>query len=162
MDPTNRVQFEEVELFNGLSPDEIAKIQPLSRPRRLNGGDLVFRLGEKAESLFIVQEGQIELTLPLEVQGSIHEVRFQRVESGQTLAWSALVPPFRLTMSARATTDSVLLALQREDLFRLFRSDTHLGLTITANLAKVVGTRLNVTQALWIRELHRSVVQKYG
>ena len=154
--------LQNAELFVGLSPRDIARIEPLARPRAAGKGEVIFRLGEDADALFIVQEGQVELTLPFDVQGTVHEVRVQTMDTGQTLAWSALVPPFRLTMGARATIDAVVVALRREELLRLFHSDARLGLTITANLIKVVGARLNVTQALWIRELHRNVIQKYG
>jgi len=145
------------ELFIGLSPEEIAEISPLAKPWTAAARQVLFRLGEEAKALHLLQDGEVELTLPFKVMGEVHEVRFHTIVPPQVLAWSALVPPYRLTMSAQATVESQLVTLERTDLLQLFERHPRIGWITTSNLTKVMGTRLNVTRALWIRELQRHV-----
>ena len=40
----------------------------------------------------LIRRGRVDLTFPLQVMGETREVRFQSLEAGRTLAWSALTP----------------------------------------------------------------------
>ncbi len=103
----------------------------------------------------------MELTFPLVVMGETKETRFQSLEPGRTLAWSALVPPHRLTMSARASTDAELLAFERGRVQQLLEQRPAAGYCVMANLSRVVAGRLNEVLALWVREVQRHVSQTY-
>jgi signal-transduction protein with cAMP-binding, CBS, and nucleotidyltransferase domain len=55
---------------------------------------------------------------------------------------SALVDPFRYTLSARCTEDSNLIVIKREDLHSLMCKDHELGCFMMNNLAKKLLARL--------------------
>jgi hypothetical protein len=80
---------------------------------------------------------------------------------GQALGWSALIPPHRFTLKAVAPLDTQVLAFSRAALFQLFAVRPAVGYTVTRNVAAVVGQRLQVFQAMWLREMER-VVQLRG
>ncbi|HEY6098447.1 MAG TPA: hypothetical protein VIW03_03395, partial [Anaeromyxobacter sp.] len=80
---------------------------------------------------------------------------------GRTLAWSALVPPHRATMSARASTDVELLGFERAPLLQLFEQRPTVGYAVMANLSRVVAGRLHELAALWVREVQRNVSQTF-
>lgn len=146
-----------VELFGGLSEAQRLAVAQMSVERRVPAGEVLFRLGEPAESLYVIRRGRVDLTFPLQVLGESKEVRFQSLEAGRTLAWSALVPPHRLTMTARATTDVELLVLGGARLRALLAEQPALGHAVMSNLAGVVGARFHELLALWVREIQRSV-----
>lgn len=150
----------EVELFAGLSDAERMAVASTAEERHLAAGETLFRMGDKAEAVYVLLRGRVDLTFPLQILGETREIRFQSLEAGRTLAWSALVPPFRLTMSARATTDVELLALSGERLRRLLAERPSVGRVVMANLAGVVAARFHELQAIWVRELQRSVPQR--
>jgi CRP-like cAMP-binding protein len=149
------------ELLQGISDDHCRRLDALAFERRCATGETLFRLGEEATSLYVVASGGMELAFPLLIMGEVKDVRFQTLEVGQALAWSALVPPHKLTMSARAAKDSVLLGLARDPLRQLFADDPALGLPVMSNLARVIGFRLHELQALWVREVQRNVSRTY-
>lgn len=151
----------EAEVFAGLSPEQLRPLAALARERRAAAGEVLFRLGEQADECYVIVTGRVELTFPLLVMGETKEARFQSLEAGRLLAWSALVPPHRLTMSARAATDVELLALERGRLTELFREQPAIGHVVMANLARVVAARLHELLALWVREVQRNVAQTY-
>jgi CRP-like cAMP-binding protein len=151
----------DVELLAGLSEEQRRAVAALARERRAAGGETLFRLGEPAEAVYIIRRGRVDLTFPLQVMGEVREVRFQSLVAGRTLAWSALVPPHRLTMSASATTDVELLVLERQRFLALLGQQPLMGRVVMSNLAGVVAARFHEVLALWVREVQRNVSQTY-
>jgi CRP-like cAMP-binding protein len=153
--------LKDAELFAGLSEEQLLGVAGLARERRAAAGETLFRTGELADAFYVVRRGRVDLTFPLLVMGEAKEPRFQSLQRGRTLAWSALVPPHRLTMSARATTDLELLAFDRERIQALFGAQPAIGHVVMSNLARVIGTRFHELLALWVREVQRNVSQTY-
>lgn len=151
----------EAELFAGLTEVDARAIGALARRRTATAGETLFRVGDPADELYVIRSGRLELTFPLVVMGETKETRFQSLEPGRTLAWSALVPPHRLTMSARASTDAELLAFERERVEQLLAQRPAAGYRVMSNLSRVVAARLNEVVALWVREVQRNVSQTY-
>ena len=149
------------ELFEGLSEEQRRRAGALGRERRAAAGEVLFRLGEQADLFFVVGRGQVDLTFPLQVMGEKKEARFRSLEPGRTIAWSALVPPHKLTMSARAATDVEMLAFDRREVLELFAAEPAIGLQVMSNLARVVAARFHELLALWGREVQRNVSQSY-
>lgn len=150
-----------VEIFGGLTDEQRRRVAAIGEERHVDAGEVLFRAGEEATALYVVRRGRVELTFPLVVMGQPRETRFQSLEAGRALAWSALVPPHRLTMSARAATFAELLAFPRPRLQALLDGDPALGHLVMANVARVVATRLHELLALWVREVQRNVSQTY-
>lgn len=76
---------------------------------------------------------------------------------GSTLGWSALIKPYRFTLSARAAEPAKVAALTRPDLLRVLEADCRTGEKFMFHLAEIIGRRLLIIQALWARELQRAV-----
>jgi CRP-like cAMP-binding protein len=152
----------EAELFAGLSEEDCRAVTGLARRRSAAAGEELFRHGDPAKELYVIRRGRVELTFPLVVKGETKETRFQSLEPGRTVAWSALVPPYRLTMGARGSTDVELLAFERAPLLALFERSPSIGYVVMANLSRVVAARLNEVVSLWVREIQRNVSHTYG
>ncbi len=150
-----------IELFSGLSTEQRGEIAAVAVARSCARGARLFEAGQEARELCVLCRGQVELTFPLQVMGKAREVRFQVLEPGSTLAWSALVPPHRLTMSARAVADAEVCAFPREGLLRLFDRDPAMGRAVITKVAQVIAARVVEFQALWVREMERNVSHTY-
>lgn len=151
----------EAELFTGLSADACRVLAGIARRRVAAQGETLFHLGDPADAFFVIRRGRVELTLPLVVMGEVRETRFLSLEAGRTLAWSALVPPYRATMSARASTEVELLAFDRGRVAAVFEELPRAGYVVMGNLSRVVSTRLHEFLALCVREVQRNVSQTY-
>jgi CRP-like cAMP-binding protein len=151
----------QTELFAGLSDVECRALEALGRRRAAAAGEVLFRVGDAASEFYVIQRGRVELTFPLVVLGETKDTRFQSLEPGRTLAWSALVPPHRLTMSARASTDVELLVFERARVAEHLERHPQVGFRVMSNLSHVVATRLQEVLALWVREVQRNVSRTY-
>lgn len=145
------------DLLAGIAPAEALSVIALGTPVRLDAGDVLFKLGDIADSVYLIRRGRIALTLPMQVGGAEQDVFIEERLPGQTLGWSALIPPFRFTLKATAPLETELLALPRTPLLEYFADRPHVGYAVSLNLAAVIGQRLQVFQAMWLREMQRLV-----
>jgi CRP-like cAMP-binding protein len=147
----------EPELLKSLTPAEAADVLALGTRVQLASGDELFALGAPAEHLYVVDRGRVSLTLPMQVQGREQDVQVEERLPGQTVGWSGLIPPYRFTLKATALLETEVLALSRSALLDHFANNPYVGYAITRNLAAVIGQRLQVFQAMWLREMQRTV-----
>ncbi len=148
---------EQSELLKDLTADEVERILALGTRIAVPSGTSLFRLGDPAERLFLIERGQIRLTLPMRVRGREEDVVVEERTAGQTVGWSALIPPHKFTLAATAPLETEVIALPREELRKYLAANPALGYKITLNLAIVIGHRLQLFQAMWLREMQRTV-----
>jgi CRP-like cAMP-binding protein len=147
----------EPELLKTLTPAEAAEVLSLGSRVQLASGAELFSLGAPADHLYLVDRGRISLTLPMQVQGREQDVQVEERLPGQTVGWSGLIPPYRFTLKATALLETEVVALSRSSLLEHFARNPYVGYAITRNLAAVIGQRLQVFQAMWLREMQRTV-----
>lgn len=145
------------ELLQGLSPEEALRVTALGTRIRVPSGAELFPLGAPADNLFVVERGRIALTLPMQVRQRAEDVLIEERSPGQAFGWSALIPPHRFTLKASAPLDSEVLAIPRIALLEYFAAHPDVGYIVTQNVAQVMGRRLQVFQAMWLREMQRVV-----
>lgn len=148
---------EQSELLKDLTAEEVERILALGTRIAVPSGTSLFRLGDPAERLFLIERGQIRLTLPMRVRGREEDVVVEERTAGQTVGWSALIPPHKFTLAATAPLETEVIALPREELRKYLAANPTLGYKITLNLAIVIGHRLQLFQAMWLREMQRTV-----
>lgn len=145
------------ELLNGLNPEQAAEVLALGKRLLIPSGAELFHLGADAESLFVVQRGRVRLTLPMQVRGHDEDVLVEERAPGQTVGWSALIPPYRFTLTATAPLETEVITLTRDALREHFVVRPAVGQALLLNLAAVVGQRLQLFQTMWLREMQRTV-----
>jgi CRP-like cAMP-binding protein len=150
------------DLLAGLSEVDCNKVLELGSPITLPSGAELFALGAQADNLFIVERGRVKLTLPMQVRGKQEDITVEEIKSGQTVGWSALIPPHRFTLKATALMDTELIVLDRKTLQAYFSAQPAVGCVISLNLAVVIGHRLQLFQAMWLREMQRMVENQYA
>ena len=145
------------ELLNGLSPAEIEQVMALGARVTVPSGSTLFRLGDPADRIFLMVRGRIRLTLPIQIRSRDEEILIEEKAPGQTVGWSALIPPHRFTLSARAPLETELIALEGDALREFFERSPRIAYKISSNLAMVVGHRLQLLQTMWLREMQRTI-----
>ena len=147
------------ELFEGLNDDEFQRLTDIGRLETLRAGEYLFLLGEDAVAFHVVTKGSLDLCFPMPIGDNVKDISVESVGEGKALGWSALVKPYRFTLSARATEPSEVVSFARRALIDLFEHDPHLGYMFFMRISELVGLRLETFQALWVRELRRLAVR---
>jgi CRP-like cAMP-binding protein len=145
------------EVLHGLAAHDADRLLSLGTRIILPRGTVLFRLGGNADSLYIVERGQLALTLPMQVMGREQNILIEERHPGQSLGWSALIPPHKFTLTATAPFDAEVLAFDRDALTQHLASAPEVGYIVARNVAEIVGQRLQVFQGMWLREMQRVV-----
>ncbi len=143
-------------LFVGLEERQLSSLAGLGARVALQPGEHLFRLGERADRLYVVLEGAVELCLPLSLRGVVEEIVVETEGPGGALGWSAFVRPHRFQLSARASGPAAVAGFDRLAVLGLIGSDREFGCIFFERVAEMIGRRMLTMEALWARELQRS------
>jgi CRP-like cAMP-binding protein len=148
------------ELLTGLSAEDAANVMALGEHMQLPPGAELFTIGAAADHLFLVERGRINLTLPLQLEGNVENLLVEERGPGEMLGWSALFPPHRFTLRAVTPLQTELIAFSREALLDCFARNPQVAYVVTRNVAIVIGHRLQMLQAMWLREVQRALQRR--
>lgn len=151
----------ETMLFSGCPEQDLNSLREIAQQRDFGDGEMLFSRGDEARVLMVAASGTIQLELPVSILGDSKNIPFETKKRGEVVGWSAFVPPYRFTLSARACGRVSVVAFAQAELTTLFDSEPALGLRVLKNLTSIVGERLHHTQAMWAREVQRSLDERY-
>ncbi len=141
------------EVFEGLDEGDLQQLANIGQHQSIRAGEYLFLLGEDALAFYVVTKGTLSLCFPMPVGSAVRDITVETVHEGKALGWSALVKPYRFTLSARATEATEVVGFARRALIELFEHEPRLGSTFFMKISELVGIRLATVQALWVREL---------
>jgi CRP-like cAMP-binding protein len=137
--------FENLFLFEGLSPEQRALLEPLFLPCDYYTGTTIFEQGDPADCLYAVLTGEVVVNFKPDDGPSIVVAR---VQPGSVVGWSAAIGSRRYTSGAVCTTYTQLLRVRGNDLRKLCNDHPDTGMLILDRLATVIAERLNSTHDL--------------
>jgi CRP-like cAMP-binding protein len=129
--------------FEGMDDAHIELIAGCAKNVRFNAGGFVFRLGDDADTFFILRHGRVVLEAPGPKEESR---RIQTLDEHDVLGWSWLFPPHRWFFDARALEMTRALALDGKCLRAKCEADHHLGYELMKRFSALVVERLQATR----------------
>ena len=85
-------RLRKVDVLQGLTDWELKVVTQFLRDETVNGGVTLFEEGQKADRLFILEEGEVSVLLP---RGESYSI----TTPGKIIGWSFLIPPNRYPAS---------------------------------------------------------------
>ena len=153
----NREKIASAEIFKGLSQEELEDIAKLCEELILNDGDRILTEGERADHLFILETGSVDLRFELPYRETSKEMTVTIIEPGECFGWSALIPPHKATLSCYSTGKSTVIKIPGVQLLNLCHKNNHIGFIIMQRIATVISGRLTKQQAAFIKEVGDSL-----
>jgi CRP-like cAMP-binding protein len=134
--------LQRVELFDGLTPNELEAIAELCREKKYSRGDVIARQGEEGDDLYVICEGFVEV-----LRGGSPEDEAPRtvvnLGRGQIVGEMALVDHGPRSATVRAVADeTVVQAIQRDAFDRLCDTNHRLGYIVMRNMAADLSFKL--------------------
>jgi CRP-like cAMP-binding protein len=125
-------------LFQSLTAAQLERLAGLFTPAGYQAGDLIFRQGDPADRVYVLESGEVELRHNAEDGGSltIAVIRPQGI-----LGWSAALGRTRYTSFAICTEAASVLRVKGSDLRGLVTSEPDLGRLLLGRMALVVAGR---------------------
>jgi CRP-like cAMP-binding protein len=132
-----------VELFDGLTPQELESIAELCREEAYESGEVIAKQGDQGDKLYVICEGFVEVLLG----GTPSDESPRTVVNlgrGQIVGEMALVDhgPRSATVRAIADDETVVQAIQRDAFDALCERNHHLGYVVMRNMAADLSFKL--------------------
>jgi len=129
--------IQEVELFDGFSEEMEEDLVKIMESISCNSGDVIFKKGDPADNLYLLQTGAITL----KVAGT-KTMTLLAVRKGEVVGWSSLAGRDTYSATAECTEPSKLIKINKEALDKVLRRYPSYGLLFYKRLAGVIGERV--------------------
>jgi CRP-like cAMP-binding protein len=123
-------------LFKGLHSDFTARIDKILVREKHAKGAVLFKTGDPADSLYILEEGRISVC----ADQKDHSVSFVHTP-GDFFGWSSLLERPAYSASAEAVVQSAVMRINKADLEKIFTEDPANAFQFMRNFAGIVGSR---------------------
>ncbi len=122
-----------VPLFELLDDNEIAVLAAQLDEQRYWAGQLIFSEGDPGGAMYVVHSGQVELFTTDQAE---ERVMLTRINKGELFGEFSLLDNEPRSASAKAVEDTLLFAIDRNDLETLFRTHQHAAFDLMAMLSR--------------------------
>ena len=150
-----------IEIFKGLSQEELEEIARLCEEIIFNDGDKLLTEGERADYFFILEEGSADLRFELPYRKTSKEMTVTTIEPGECFGWSALIQPHKATLSCYSTGESRVIKMGGAELLNLCEENNHIGFIIMQKIATMIGDRLTKQHEIFIKEVGEGLQFKW-
>jgi CRP/FNR family transcriptional regulator len=115
-----------VQIFFGLSSEEMARISTHARSLRKARGEFIYTPGDRADCVYILRQGRVKLSVLSE---SGKEVAIDIIQPGEIFGEFALVDESPRSNMAQALDDLLIWVFSKRDFTHLLASQTKLALS---------------------------------
>jgi CRP/FNR family transcriptional regulator, cyclic AMP receptor protein len=151
-DPQHEALLAKIPLFESLTKDDIVALSTHVEEIVYEAGAVVFRQGEEGSSLFVIEDGSVEIS---HGEGSGHIV-LATLFAGQYFGELSLFDGAPRSATATAVTKTGVIRLDRDDLVDFVNRNPAAALRIIAEM----GGRLRQTNELMSRQVARNVLEE--
>ena len=142
--------FRQIFLLQDLEDGEIELVLAHTRPREVSAGSVIIREGETGDSMYIMVEGEVEITkrLTLELDEDTPKERVMirlKAEDGVYFGEMSLLENDPRSATVTASTDCRLLELYHQDFLELIQQYPAMGVKLLLRLAQLLSRHLRKT-----------------
>ncbi|MBI3945025.1 MAG: cyclic nucleotide-binding domain-containing protein [Armatimonadetes bacterium] len=148
----------EVPIFRDLAPEQLATLRDMAEAHRFPAGAAILREGETGDCLFVLTEGEVDITLRLTLETSRGEIGTKdktlirlTAEKHPFFGEMALLGTDVRAATVTAVTDCTALCLNKQDLLILEREHPAIAYTIVRHIAETLCQR--------VREQNRTILK---
>jgi CRP/FNR family cyclic AMP-dependent transcriptional regulator len=131
-----------IPIFEKLSSADLEVLCTLWHPRDLKEHEVLFRKGESGSSMYIIEEGAIEISVPAELEKK--DIRVSLLSQGEFFGELSLVDGLPRTAKATAVSDSRVLEMMRDHFIQFVTGRP----TVAISMISEMGKRLRATNDL--------------
>lgn len=123
------IALEGVELLSGLTPEQLARIAAVAQDVTVPPGKVLLEAGDPVGALYVILDGAVEVS-----RGD--EAIEKAVRNDVLGAWALFEQDDPTPLGARATEDTQLLRIGREDFYDVLADNSEITSAIFSTLVK--------------------------
>ena len=131
------------QLFAGQDYYMLKEIAMISKEITIEEGEILFKQGDPAFAMYLIQEGSVSLALEFQKNGKgVHVERMGSIGRGEVLGWSSMVNPHIYCFDAKITKTAKLIKIEAGSLRELMDDNPKYGYYFLKKINEVIGDRL--------------------
>lgn len=147
-----------IPIFKFLLEVDHVSLVSLWKVRTLKTGETLFRKGEPGSSMFVIEEGEVEIILP--VDPPVNEVQLSIMKEGEFFGELSLFADTPRTATVRAMTDTTLVEMQRGDFITFVMERPSIGVSMLSEMAKRLQMTNELISSLAAKNLNEEIEEK--
>jgi CRP-like cAMP-binding protein len=128
------------DVFRELNDEQLQAIAELCTEETLEPGTIIHRQNSILHRLKVIEEGLVAILLEL---GPLSQRQVTAATNFQSIGWSAVVPPYLATTTAKAVEKTKILAFDGHKLRQFCEDNGQIGCLVYRGIASVVAERLH-------------------
>ena len=141
-----------IPLLQTLDEEELRQVLKIARPVQFPRGKVILKEGEAGETMYIMEEGMVEISKNLVMQRGREEATGRdkiltklSAEDHAVFGEVALFEQSKRTATVVALTDCRMLEISKSGFLRLAEENPRIGYKITRNIVQLLCSRLRKT-----------------
>ena len=148
--------LEQVDIFQELSPSQLALIEEICSEKSCTKGDIIFKENLTSNEFYIIAVGEVDIQVDPDTIGdgsdAYQPTTIAILRRGQAFGEVAMVDPGVRSASARCRSETCkLLIIERKDFMKLLEGNYEMGFITMRNLAADLALKIRQTN-LMVRE----------
>ena len=127
------------DIFHYLDEDELKVVEKMCTPEVFEAGTIICKQDREESKVYVIEEGLVSILLEL---GPTDKRQIQAASSFECVGWSATIPPFHSTATAKVLERTKALAFDGRELRDLIYTNPKLCAEIAGGVAYVISERL--------------------
>jgi CRP-like cAMP-binding protein len=151
---TGKQTLRQCRVFSALDEVALDAVAASLIEKEYEAGATIFAEGDPAVELLVVVEGKIALQMSASAVAGLppRRITVDAIGRGEVVGWSAVVAPYRYTLSGVCLQDTKVLSISSNKLRWLMDDNRAIGFEILSGLSRVVATRLSDTRQVLVSE----------
>jgi len=130
------------DVFHYLDENELRVIEKMCTPEVFEAGTTICKQDREENKIYVIEEGLVSILLEL---GPTDKRQIQAASNFECIGWSATVPPFHCTATAKALERTKALSFDGKELRNLIYTNPKLCAEIAGGVAYVISQRLRAS-----------------
>lgn len=128
------------DLFRELDDEHLALVAEIGTQKVFDAGTIIHRQGAVADLIHVIEEGLVGIILEV---GPLAERQVQAATNFESYGWSAMVPPYTRTATAKALERTKVIVFNGRELTAFYTTHCEVGFQVMQAVARVIANRLH-------------------
>lgn len=133
--PDKTILFDNVGLFNHLTPDQRIKIEQIGIIRHYAAGEIVFYEGDESNYFHFLLKGEVNI---FKVAATHETMLIHRFRAPSLIAEVATLKQIPYPASCESTQESAILKISRDPFLQLIQNDPSLSIALISSLTQKI------------------------
>jgi CRP-like cAMP-binding protein len=139
----NVTRLKASDLFEVLEFSELQDIAALAYEKLFEAGQIIFKPGQRADEIYIVEEGRVSIEVEV---GPSERISVYVLGAGEFFGYPALLPSKAYTTYCVCLEKTKLIAIPGDKLLSLLEKDPSRGYKVMKKLAELIAKKLAETR----------------